>query len=929
MKRNLILAVFIILATAAGYLYFKNKSNPFLKDTSIYKAVPVSSPFFFELNSIRSIPFENSFISELEKAGIGKNWFNFLQQADSLIGIKDNLPKSLRNSSFLLAYGTAGRNELVPLLITNCGSENRENALVKFIETIYSPEEYNYSARDYGKHQISEITDNNNKEILFFSFADDLLLASNRAIIIEQAIRQLSSNGIQNNPYFLEVTRNTGSQDVSLFINHNWINSFFSGVLNRKTIEKADEFGATTRFQYAAKADKFREFAAWSEVGFQFNDRQLVLNGTSAADDSLNHFLSVFDNQQPVRSGAADILPYNTSFFCSFTFSDKNSFFEKLEEFFMHSPAYYHREERMKRFDRGFGTNVRKVFQDMAKDEVIAATTTIPVDPSNKTTLFILHSEGRSATEKQLQNLMTSYATRAETEISKLYSDFSADNENQFRIYRFPYPSLPGLWMGSPFEFTEARFVTIYENLLVFSNTEQGLQEYLLNMVRGSTLARDNGYKVFRQSRLSRSNIHIFADVNKTFSLRNEIFAPDILKQIEEKEESLRRFGMISWQIQRDNNLYLNSLAIELRPEMDEHAQTTWQSQIGSEIATKPLLVINHNDRSNREIIFQDVQHNLHLVSGSGSVRWSVPLSGKIMSEIKQVDYYKNGRLQYLFNTIEKLYLIDRNGNNVAHFPVTLKSPATNGVNVFDYDNNRSYRYFVAGEDRKVYAYDNEGKIISGWNFRQTESEVTTPVQHFRIDGKDYIVFKDKSKVYIQDRQGETRVPVSAEFNNSKNPLVLNLNGTAKIVATDTGGKVYYLYFDGKAEEKKTDRFSENHFFTVDDLDGNNIPDFVFADGNEVTVLDETGKKLFSQKLDGPIGHLPNIYTFSAGLKKVGVTDETSNRIYLFNPDGKLHQGFPLHGNSEFTIGKLSESNTGLNLIVGSEGGKLYNYTLN
>jgi hypothetical protein len=115
----------------------------------------------------------------------------------------------------------------------------------------------------------------------------------------------------------------------------------------------------------------------------------------------------------------------------------------------------------------------------------------------------------------------------------------------------------------------------------------------------------------------------------------------------------------------------------------------------------------------------------------------------------------------------------------------------------------------------------------------------------------------------------------------------------------------------------------------VDDLDGNNIPDFVFADGNEVTVLDETGKKLFSQKLDGPIGHLPNIYTFSAGLKKVGVTDATSNRIYLFNPDGKLHQGFPLHGNSEFTIGKLSESNTGLNLIVGSEGGKLYNYTLN
>jgi hypothetical protein len=929
MKRNLILVVFIILAVAAGYFYFADKSNPFLKDTSIYKAIPVSAPFFFELNSIRSIPFDNSFINELEKAGIGNKWFSFLHEADSLIEFKDDLPKNLRNNSFLLAYGTAGRNELVPMVITNCGSVNRENALAKFIETIYSPEIYNYSARDYGKHQITEITDKNNREILFFSFADELLLASPRAIIIEQAIRQLSSNGIQNNPYFLEVNRSTTSQNVSLFINHNWINSFFSVVLNRNTIEKTDEFGTATRLQHASKAEKFREFAAWSEFGFKFNDGQLVLNGTSAADDSLHHFMSVFDDQQPVRSGAEDFLPYNTSFFCSFSISDKSSFFEKLEEFFMHSPAYYHREERMKRFDRGFRANVRKVFQDMVKDEVIVATTTIPVDPSNKTTLFILPTQSRSATEEQLHNLMVKYAARTETELSSLYSGFSTDNETQYRIYRFPYPSFPGLWMGSPFELTEARFVTIYDNLLVFSNTEQGLQEYLLNMVRGSTLARDNSYKRFRPGRLSRTNIHVFVDVNKTFSLRNTIFEESLLKQIEEKEESLRRFGMINWQIQRNKDSYLNSLAIDFQPEMDENAQTTWQSQIGSDIATKPLLVINHNDKANLEIIFQDVQHNLHLLSGSGRVRWSIPLSGPVLSEIKQVDYYKNGRLQYLFNTKEKLYLIDRNGNNVEHFPVTLKSPATNGVNVFDYHNNRDYRYFVAGEDKRIYAYDGDGKNVTGWKFGQTESTVITPVQHFRIDSKDYIVFKDNSKIYIQDRQGETRISVSEQFNNSKNPLVLNLNGTPKIVATDKSGMVYYLYFDGKVEKKKTARFSENHFFTADDLDGNEIPDFIFVDGNEVTVMDENGKKIFSQKLDSPIVHQPNIYTFAADLKKVGITDATSNRIYLFNPDGKLHQGFPLYGNSEFTIGKLSDSSTGLNLLVGSEGGKLYNYTLN
>ncbi|SHF06355.1 hypothetical protein SAMN05444274_103389 [Mariniphaga anaerophila] len=929
MKRNLIIVVLIVLAAVGGYFYFSNERSPFLRDTSVYKAVPVSSPFFFELSSIRSIPFGDPFIREMENAGIGKNWFEFLHKADSLIDVTEELPRSLRNSSFLLAYGIAGRNELIPLLATQAESHSRRNALGKFLKTVYPPGKYNYDERDYGKYKIQEISGENNQDILFFSYAEDLLLVSPRVIIIEQVIRQFSVHGIENNPYFLDVNKTAGTQGVSLYINHKWINSLFAEILNRTAIQKVDEFGATSRIQYSSKAEKFRDFAEWSELDFRFNNGQLLLNGVSAVDDSLNHFLTVFDKQQPVRYRAGEILPQNTSFYCSYSFSDKKLFFEKLEDFFMHSPAYYHREERMKRFDRGFRGSVRNAFQEMVNDEVIVATSTIPVDPSNKTTFFIIHTESRSGAEEQFQKLMSGYASRTETEMNKLYTDFEIDKDVRFRIYRFPYPSFPGLWMGSPFGIADARVAVFYDNYLVFSNSEQGLQEYLRNMVLGATLSGDNNYQRFIQSSSSRSNINVYADINRAFGLRNEILSPSFLEQIKEKEETIRRYGQVNWQVQHDKGIFFNSLAIQAHSAENEEAKTTWQSSVGSNVATKPLMVLNHTDKSNREIIFQDAQNNLQLVAGSGRVRWSVPISGSVLGEIYQIDYFKNGRLQYLFNTKDKLYLIDRNGNNVGNFPIALRSPATNGVSVFDYDNNRNYRYFVAGEDRKIYAYDYSGKIISGWSFGQTDFSVTTPVQHFRVAGKDYIVFNDKSRIYIQNRQGETRVPVSARFDFSKNPVKLSLEGTPKIVATDSGGKVHYIYFNGKTEEKKTARYSSNHFFTVDDLDGNGTPDFVFVDGNEVTVMDENGKKLFGKKLDNPVQHQPNVYTFSSKLKKVGVVDAVSNRIYLFAPDGKIHQGFPLQGNSEFSIGKLSDSSTGLNLVVGSEGGKLYNYTLN
>ena len=48
--------------------------------------------------------------------------------------------------------------------------------------------------------------------------------------------------------------------------------------------------------------------------------------------------------------------------------------------------------------------------------------------------------------------------------------------------------------------------------------------------------------------------------------------------------------------------------------------------------------------------------------------------------DVHQIDLYKNGKLQLLFNTQSKLHLIDRNGNNVEQFPIGLVAKATNGL---------------------------------------------------------------------------------------------------------------------------------------------------------------------------------------------------------------------------------------------------------
>lgn len=929
MKRNLVIFLIIALALVAGFIYFTKDEVSFLKETSVYKAIPVTSPVFIEFSSLKSVPLKNPLIQEMMNAEIGASFFILIEKLDTIIKNQKEIQNGLRNEPFILALSFAGKSDLFPVIIKKADNNNKRKSLEKLVETLYPEGNFVYEPRNYSGNKITKVS-SQNTDVLHFCFSGGLFIASPKAILVEQAIRQFNTSTILDNNYFTRVKKTVSSQsEFSLYINHHYFPDLLANWLNGKSAEIINEFGETHRWNYKNEIESFKDFASWSELDLKIDEDKITFNGISSADDSLNNFLSVFNNQEVVKFNADEVLPNNTSFFLSFTFSNKEQFFNNLETYFSNTDAFYKREEQIKKIESGFRVDFKSVFQQLVSNEVIVATTVVPVEPVDKTTLFIIHTEGKTAAAEQLNVLLTNYTTRKKVELSSLESVYSVDNETEFSIFNFPYPSFPEVWLGKPFGLAKANYVALHENYLVFSNTKKGLQEYLHSMVLDATLAKDIRYLQFKQNVSNRSNINVYFDINRGFGFGKEIFNSEILKQISEKEETARKIQAINWQVLHDKALFFNSLVLSFNQQAQEEAQTTWQSNIGGQINFKPQLVVNHDNKANREVILQDDQNKLHLVTTEGRIRWTVSIPEPILSEIFQIDYYKNGNLQYLFNTKSKLYLLDRNGNNVARFPITFRSPATNPVSVFDYDNNRNYRYFVACEDKKVAAYDYDGKIISGWEFGQTDYIVTTPVQHFRVANKDYIVFKDQSRIYIQDRRGQTRISTSAKFENSNNQLFLNLNGTPKIVATDKNGKVYYIYFDGKYAEKKTDNFSENHFFAVDDINGNGVPDFVFIDGKELKVMDENGKKLYSEKFENQIKNKPNIYTFSSTEKKVGIVDAAGNRIYLFNSDGKLYEGFPLQGSSEFSIGKMSESSGSLNLVVGSEGGNLFNYTLN
>ena len=78
----------------------------------------------------------------------------------------------------------------------------------------------------------------------------------------------------------------------------------------------------------------------------------------------------------------------------------------------------------------------------------------------------------------------------------------------------------------------------------------------------------------------------------------------------------------------------------------------------------KPRIVTNYVTKE-KELITQDDLNNLYLISNKGELIWKKQLESKVVGEISQIDLYKNGRLQYAFETEKSLMILDKNGKIV------------------------------------------------------------------------------------------------------------------------------------------------------------------------------------------------------------------------------------------------------------------------
>lgn len=917
-KKLWIISIVLVILGTLAIIYFlmKGKLEP---REDIYNAVPLDAYFLVEIKDFHDFLDqlqENSLIwQELCKMKTVKKADHFLSETDSLLLLNSSIDELISQNPVLVSAHNIGKKDTRLLFLSQLKETPGLSSFQNLAEKTFSPH-WAIRERIYQKTKIFEVDIRKTGSRFYYAVYKGVIAFSSSSILVENALRQLDiDQNILGQKGFLEMKKTAGEKvDGNLYIHFKYFPRYLSLLSDP---EHKNELYTLTRF------------STWAELDINLKNDALLLNGFTYTDDSLNIYANIFKGQSPRKSSMDQILPANIVSYTILGLSNFERFFKAYKNYLQGSDRYKSFENNLKKAGKKWGADLPALILPQLEDEIGIAYPEVKNNSSTPESFVLFGLKSMTRTTEILAGSIENYCKKNKLETSQYILSVNIDSETRFPVFKLPVESMPELLFGNIFYGTGHQYVTFIDGYMVLGNSVHSLSSFIYDNVLQKTLSHELDYLKFKEALSDRFNFYFYLNVPLATGLIRPYLRKDLAKGLDKNMEVFQKLQALGFQFSNENRMIYNNIYLKYQPEFKKALETRWESLLDTTLRSKPILVKNHKT-NDKEIFIQDEKNNIYLINSSGRILWKIGLPEKIMSKVYQIDYYKNKKLQYLFNTKSKIYLIDRNGNNVEKYPVKLRSKASNGLSLFDYDKNLDYRICLAGRDRRIYLYSKEGNLVNGWNPPRMESIITTPVYHFRVNKKDYIVVSDKYKFYILNRKGKIRVNVSTPVPKPLNQQIfLDKNSSPnRFVTTGTDGTVFFIRLDGKVIKKKMGEFSKDHYFEYRDLDGDRKNEYIFLDQKQLQVYHSSGKIRFSHKFRYPIHTKPAIYRFSSSDLKIGIVSVPDRKIYLFNKNGKLYKDFPLAGQTAFSIGKFKNSNSRFNLIVGGKDNYLYNYAV-
>jgi hypothetical protein len=902
--------LFILIAIAAGLYYFQRHYA--ITGGKAVNAIPADAAFFFEadissgiINEISKTPYWK----DVQKNKFFKEINNSLLSFDSLVQNEGDLKELFSKEKLIISAHVIKANEFDFLYLINLPVPDQEDFADEIIKKL-SGSDADPVTRSYEDVDIKERV-LKDKNTFTYAVSKNIFIGSMTAFLVEDAVRQQK---VARKPFIKDKNFNriyekaAEEKSNNIFINYRnfprWLSVF-------KNLNKQESFS------------EMDDFASWSVLNPEIGENGVFAQGNSFANDS-SSFIFHFLSQQPVVMNLFKILPGKTSAIIATGISDRDVFFKSYKKYLKMTDDAGANTTLLDKIKSNYKFSAEEKFYGISGNEFALAVTEPSGVNYENSSYFILKMNDAAKAKKTLQALSILVDKKQnEKTMQEKYNGFSI---GLIRLQGL----IPALY-GNAFKKVNKMYYTFIGDYAVFANQASSLRTFIDYFQSGNLLVKNESFKSVSIKFSFKTNYFLFCKNPGNNYIIKSVLSEVWNHRADSAKYYLNKWDAFAFSVTNKNKNLNTSCLLQYNPKkVSSEVSLAWTAQLDTSVSMQPQAVKNIQNKTH-SILVQDDANNLYLVNNSGDITWKKQLPEKIKGDIFTIDLYKNNSSEFIFNTVNYLFVVDINGNNVSNYPIQMPAPATNGLTVSDPDNLHDYRVFIACGNGKIYGYEGSGKPLAGWNFNYSTGTIQQPLQVFSINRKNYLVTADDAgSVFILDRTGQIAIKVREKVirkANVKFYLEENPKNNFNFVTFDTTGDVINISMEGTVRSQSIDAVSTSDNFLLNDVDGDSIPDYIFTEQDQVSAYTNLMTLIFNLSLNGVTADGIQKYQLSNNKTAIGVHSVSSNKLFLINSNGVFFKGFPVKGNTPFIIDELNNDGK-YYLVAGSGDGNIYTYSL-
>ncbi len=910
MSRSLIIGLVVTLAIMSGLAAFFYINFIKVKGKSAIDAVPEDAAVVLEVKNIQQSwgeLYASDMWKDLQQNEAIVSLTQFVAKADSLLNTNDAFKTVLSDNKVAVSFHANNGNNLGVLLIAEIGSNEDGNDFLNWMAQVSNGK---LVKRIFDKEAIYEIVNQQQQNLYSIAIRDQLMIVSEDGTLVEGAVHKLKYQGSSSAKGFEQVkgVSNVGS-DISVFINYKNFHHFLA-LMNKEEYKDG--------FQY------IRSFANWSVLNIDVEKDRMEIEGVTFTDDSLFQFLDLFKTQSPVEVDLSAYLPVNTAYSFQLNFSNYGQFNSDLNEYLQNTgklESYLH-------------------YVDSIEDRYLISITDKLVPQIGEAALLGIHEGNGQVVDEQvyavikfkdpsaIATIFDSYAQAIE---KRGEADFVPAVYNGNTIKKLQLGNILKLFYGHLFEHIQSPYYTIKNDVVILANSEMTLKLILDEVNGGSSLAANQSYKDHQKHASASSNVDLFLSPGKSFQLPNIFGNETFISAINRYAYDIKKFEFVEVQYSNSaNNSFYTKVNIKFNPSFKEETKVLWSAQLDTTFEMQPVLVYN-SELKQKAIIVQDVMNTVYYINNAGQILWRSKLSGKINSQIFEVDPTQTGDIHYLFSTNKQVCLISNKGVNIYGYPVRLPGTATAGINLVDFYGDSTFQYFVPLDNNKIMGYSLSGKPVQGWNPKSVESKITTRLGAFVLGTGAYVCgTASNGKLLVYGLSAtQTRPTVDVAVSAMYPSYVFSTDTSAVTIwVTDSAGKSIEININSMLEvtyKQSIETTLSDKYHYILGSNAGYVSLSAFNGG--FAILKSDGQKLFTKTYQDSLATLPFFVFTHDHVPMVGYAETQLEKIHLFDLKGVEYPSFPIQGATPFILGDILLNNANY-LVCGNKTNNLLLYRL-